>query len=74
MVKTIYNIDKTICIVSSKEPTRCELEIDQKIEEQVNHFKYLGAEISGCLRDVVWKNKYLNINSKIRVYKSTIRK
>jgi len=89
----VINTDKTKCLVSSKEPTRCKLEMDQKIVEQVNQFIYLGAEItsygnlqnevreqtmkafriSGYLRDIVWKNKYLNINSKIRVYKSTIR-
>jgi len=34
------------CLVSSKEPTRCKLEIDQKIVEQVNEFKYLGAELT----------------------------
>jgi len=87
----VINTDKTKSVVSSKEPTRCKLEIEQKIVEQVNQFKYLGAEItsygnlqngvreqtmkafrvSGCLRDIVWKNKYLNISSKIR--ESTIR-
>jgi len=30
-----------------------------------------ASRISGC--DIVWKNKYLNINSKIKVYKLTIR-
>jgi len=33
----VINTDKTKCFVSSKEPTRCKLEIDQKIVEQVNH-------------------------------------
>ncbi|XP_050510702.1 uncharacterized protein LOC126887314 [Diabrotica virgifera virgifera] len=61
--------------------------------EQVNHFKYLEAEITsygnlskevreqtmkaarilGSLNEIVWKNKYLNIESKVKIYKTTIR-
>lgn len=89
----VINTEKTKCLVTSKEPIRCKLEIDSKIIEQVNHFKYLGAEItshgnlynevreqtmkgariSGCLREIVWKNKYLNTESKTRIYKTAVR-
>jgi len=42
----VITTDKTKCLVSSKESTRCKLENDQKIVEQVNQFNYLGAEIT----------------------------
>ncbi|XP_045477884.1 uncharacterized protein LOC123683031 [Harmonia axyridis] len=32
-----------------------------------------ASRISGCLQDIVWRNKYLNINSKVRIYKTAIR-
>lgn len=89
----LINTEKTKCLVISKEPIRCKLEIDSKIVEQVNHFKYLGAEItnhgnlplevreqtmkaariSGCLREIVWKNKYLKTESKVKIYKTAVR-
>ncbi|XP_045480950.1 uncharacterized protein LOC123685335 [Harmonia axyridis] len=89
----LINTTKTKCMVKSKEPVRCKLEIDGKMVEQVKEFTYLGADItsygdlkrvvrnqtmkastiSGCLQDIVWCNKYLNIDSKIRIYKTAIR-
>ncbi|XP_050519023.1 uncharacterized protein LOC126893120 [Diabrotica virgifera virgifera] len=84
----LINTEKTKCLVISKEPIRCKLEIYSKTVEQVNHFKYLGAEItsygnlsneareqtmkaariSGCLKEIVWKNKYLNTESRVKIY------
>ena len=32
-----------------------------------------AARISGCLRDVVWKNKYMSIESKVKIYKTAVR-
>ncbi|XP_045466553.1 uncharacterized protein LOC123675250 [Harmonia axyridis] len=89
----LINTTKTKCMVTSKEPIRCKLEIDGKMVEQVREFTYLGADItsdgdlkrevrnqtmkasriSGFLQDIVWRNKYLNINSKVRIYKTAIR-
>ncbi|GJQ80767.1 hypothetical protein Trydic_g9359 [Trypoxylus dichotomus] len=41
----ILNTDKTKCLVTSNKLARCKLELGQKIIEQVNWFKYLGADI-----------------------------
>ncbi|CAG9830839.1 unnamed protein product [Diabrotica balteata] len=40
------SVEKTKCIVISKEPRRCKLEIDGKIVEQVMKFNYLGVEVT----------------------------
>lgn len=32
-----------------------------------------ATRVSGCLNQVIWKNKYLNIETKARIYKSVVR-
>ncbi|XP_072764658.1 uncharacterized protein [Anoplolepis gracilipes] len=32
-----------------------------------------AARIAGCLRDIIWRNKYMTTKSKIRIYKTCIR-
>ncbi|XP_056637705.1 uncharacterized protein LOC130445842 [Diorhabda sublineata] len=32
-----------------------------------------ASALSGCLRDIVWSNPYMRIDSKIRIYKTCIR-
>ena len=32
-----------------------------------------AARIAGCLRDVIWRNKHMNIRSKVRIYKTCVR-
>ncbi|GJQ64980.1 hypothetical protein Trydic_g7143 [Trypoxylus dichotomus] len=51
----IINTNKTKCLVTSKELVRCKLEVDPRMIEQVNQFKYLGADIrsSGNLANEV---------------------
>lgn len=85
--------EKTKCMVASREPRRCKLEMEGKIIEQVMAFNYLGVEItsnrnlkeevtrqankairvSGCLREVIWRNKFMTTESKMRVYKTAVR-
>ncbi|XP_055714317.1 uncharacterized protein LOC129808563 [Phlebotomus papatasi] len=43
------------------------------LHAEVRHQAARAAAISGCLRDVVWKNKYMNIKNKIRIYKTCVR-
>lgn len=84
---------KTKCMVISKEPIRCKIQIDDAIIQQVMQFNYLGVEISsnqniveetksqttragqmaGCLRDTVWKNKYMGTEAKVKIYKAMVR-
>ncbi|GJQ83106.1 putative Si dkeyp-35f12.3 [Trypoxylus dichotomus] len=88
----IINTDKSKCLATSKELVRYRLEVDERMIEQVNHFKYLRAiitssgnldsevrkqtmkasQISDCLRNIVWRNKYLKME-KVRIYKSAVR-
>ncbi|GJQ74725.1 hypothetical protein Trydic_g21576 [Trypoxylus dichotomus] len=42
----IINTDKSKCLVISKRPVRCKLEVDERMIEQVNHSKYLRADIT----------------------------
>lgn len=32
-----------------------------------------AASVSGCLRDVAWKNRYLRTESKVKIYKRIVR-
>lgn len=50
-----------------------------QISSQSNLYKEVrqqaqkGARISGCLRDIVWRNKYLSVESKTKIYKTIVR-
>ena len=33
----------------------------------------MGARISGCLCSLIWKNKYLSPEGKVRIYKTCVR-
>lgn len=39
------------------------------------NFKYLGtdAQVSGLLRDITWKNRCMDVDSKVKIYKTMIR-
>ncbi|XP_055390221.1 uncharacterized protein LOC129619146 [Condylostylus longicornis] len=32
-----------------------------------------AARVSGCLKDIIWKNKYMNPTSKVKIYKTCVR-
>ncbi|GJQ65280.1 putative Si dkeyp-35f12.3 [Trypoxylus dichotomus] len=59
------NTDKTKCLVRSKEPVKCKLQVDQRMIEQVNQLKYLGAETasSGNLDSEVREQSAFQISS-----------
>lgn len=85
--------EKTKCMVISREPRRCKLELEGKSIEQVMTFNYLGVEItsernlkteatkqatkamkvSSCLRQTIWRNEFMTTESKLKVYKTTVR-
>lgn len=77
---------KTKAMVIAKDPTKCKLMVDDQIIEQIMSF--LGMEtsseetkrqanktarIAGCLRDIIWRNKYMSAKSKIQIYEACIR-
>lgn len=43
------------------------------LQKEVREHTMKASRISGCLNDIVWRNKYLNTESKIRIYKAAIR-
>ncbi|XP_045475000.1 uncharacterized protein LOC123680922 [Harmonia axyridis] len=85
--------DKTKCMVISKEPVRCKLELEGVVIQQTMSFKYLGveitshrhlysevqqqatkaAQITGYLNTMVWQNKYMLQETKVRLYKAMVR-
>ena len=40
---------------------------------EVRHQTNNSARISGLLRDVTWRNKYMTVESKIKIYKAVVR-
>lgn len=43
--------------------------LQQEVRTQVNK----ASRISGYLRDLIWKNKYISTDSKVRIYKTVVR-
>ena len=43
--------------------------LTQEVRSQANR----AATISGCLQSVIWKNKYINTECKVRIYKACVR-
>ncbi|XP_056641560.1 uncharacterized protein LOC130448295 [Diorhabda sublineata] len=82
-----YNMEitteKTDCLTVSKEPLRCKLEIGGTIIKQVISSRYLGVDVTSHrdiyqetiyqVRDIVWRNKHIGIETKTRIYKTCIR-
>lgn len=46
---------------------------DRNLREEVKDQTTKASIISRYLRDIIWKNKYMNIKSKMRIYKTCIR-
>lgn len=45
----------------------------RRLIDEVRTQVFKASRISGYLRDVIWKNKYLNIESKVKIYKTCVR-
>ncbi|GJQ77119.1 hypothetical protein Trydic_g13476 [Trypoxylus dichotomus] len=43
------------------------------LHNEAREQKVRASHIAGCLRDIVWRNKYLERESKMRAYKSAVR-
>lgn len=46
---------------------------DRNLYKEVRQQALKGARISGYLRDITWKNKYLLTQSKVKIYKTVVR-
>lgn len=45
----------------------------RNLQEEVKAQTTKAALISGYLRDIIWRNKYMSIESKVRIYKTCVR-
>ena len=45
----------------------------RNLKEEVKSQVIKGAKFSGCLTNLVWKNKFMSAESKIRIYKTCVR-
>lgn len=46
---------------------------NRNLKSEVKEHTVKASLISGFLRDVIWRNKYMSINSKVRIYKTCVR-
>jgi hypothetical protein len=42
------------------------------LQSEVKHQAYKGSRLLGCLNDIMWKNKCLRLEPKVRICKSII--
>ncbi|CAG9833287.1 unnamed protein product [Diabrotica balteata] len=50
-----------------------EITSDRDIRTETTRQASKAARVSGCLRETIWRNKYLITESKMKVYKTTVR-
>jgi hypothetical protein len=43
------------------------------MQPEIRHQAHKAVRIPGCLNDRIWRNKYLNLETKVRIYKSAVR-
>ncbi|GJQ72387.1 hypothetical protein Trydic_g3469 [Trypoxylus dichotomus] len=75
------SMEKTELMVIAKEPIRCKLAVNDKLSRQrsktlqqdVRAQFNKASRISGYLRDLIWRNKYMSAGSKVYVYKTAVR-
>lgn len=46
---------------------------DRNIQNETHTQAQKAAAVSGCLRDIIWRNKHISIKAKVRIYKTCIR-
>ncbi|CAG9836503.1 unnamed protein product [Diabrotica balteata] len=46
---------------------------DRDIRTETTRQALKAARVSGCLREITWRNKHLTTESKMKVYKTTVR-
>ncbi|XP_055385812.1 uncharacterized protein LOC129614885 [Condylostylus longicornis] len=70
--KLVVN-NKTIEQVNRFKYLGVDITDSRQIETEVSLQTAKAAAISGNLRDVIWKNKYMLIDNKVRIYKTCVR-
>ena len=51
----------------------CHVTSDSNLHNEVKDQTIRGARISGRLKDIVWRNKFMSTAAKVRIYKAAVR-
>ena len=51
----------------------CHLTSDRNLYNEVKDQAIRGARMSGCLKDIVWRNKFMSTEAKVKIYKAAVR-
>ena len=52
---------------------RCLVTSDRNLYNEVKDQALRCATISGCLKDIVWRNKYMSTEAKVKIYNAAVR-
>ena len=51
----------------------CHVTSDRNLYNEVKDQTIRGARMSGCLKDIVWRNKFMSTKAKVEIYKAAVR-
>ena len=51
----------------------CHVTSDRNLYNEVKDQTIRGAHISGFLKDIVWRNKFMSTEAKAKIYKAAVR-
>ena len=51
----------------------CHVTSDRSLYNAVKDQTIRGAGMSGCLKDIVWRNKFMSTEAKVKIYKAAAR-
>lgn len=71
-MNTLICIDTILCVTL---PLYLGIHITSygNIEEEVRQQVARANKVAGCLNDVIWRNKHLRQDTKVRIYRTTVR-
>lgn len=50
-----------------------EISSSGNVENEVRQQVIRANKVARCLKDIIWRNKYMDIETKVRIYKATVR-
>ena len=74
-----YSVSDTLCMTARLLPSTqfnylgAEISANRDLKQEVRTQVMRAACISGCLYNLIWLNKYMSTESKVRIYKTIVR-